>query len=402
MLSFLTVFLIFLLVICLSSSLHIDRELDGIIDIIAENNGQFPPIDQSEVEVLQNKLPSENSLSMESPFSTRFFTLRIDQDDKLIDSDFTNISSITDKDTDFYITEVTKSNSMHGWVNNFRFRKYVSSDETMVIFVDGSILHSSSYSFMLTCVCTFIGVTFVVLLLVMLISRRAVQPIAESYEKQKRFITDASHELKTPLTLILTNTEIARSEVGYNEWLEDIRSEGEQMNQLIKRMITLARMDEGGPSMEQCFFNLSDAIHETAASFRTSIQLRNLALFASVPPNEICYGNEAYIRQLLSILMDNAVKYCDAHGIIRIQLSSYIDFRQRKHPILVIENSYAAVDSLELEHLFDRFYRSNRARTSGEGFGIGLSIAQSVAQNHHAKLTVHALNHNSIRFRIKF
>lgn len=235
----------------------------------------------------------------------------------------------------------------------------------------------------------------IVLLLVIILSKRAVKPVAESYEKQKRFITDANHELKTPLTLIRTNLDIMESENGPCEWLDDIREETELMTELVNQLVTLARMDEGDNKLEKNPFSLSNVFTETVSAFSPVAQKRNVKLNVTAPPQVIYTGNEAAIRQLFSILMDNAMKYCDPNGTINVTLCG------GKRPVLNIENSYKSVSNLELNHLFDRFYRADKARTYGSGFGIGLSIAKAIVAKHHGSITVQNIDNKTIRFHVK-
>ncbi len=210
-------------------------------------------------------------------------------------------------------------------------------------------------------------------------------------------ITDANHELKTPLTLIQANLDIAESEVGKNEWLEDIREEGEKMTELVNRLVTLARMDEKHTRLETAPFDLSDALADTVAAFSSAAEKREITLTSNIPPLVQYKGNETAFRQLVSILMDNAVKYCDPSGTITATLQEHGDNR----PVFNIENSFQAVDSIELSRLFDRFYRADKARTYGSGFGIGLSIAKAIVEQHHGEIQAQNLGRKAIRFWVR-
>lgn len=207
--------------------------------------------------------------------------------------------------------------------------------------------------------------------------------MAESYEKQKQFITDANHELKTPLTLILSNLDIVEADVGKNEWLDDIRSESERMGLLINQMVTLCRMDESEAPLVLADVDLSGVLSDTVSEFEPLAAERKKRLTAAVEPGVRCRGDEALLRRLVAILLDNAVKYCDAGGEIRVNLHG------RRRPVLTVENTYAEVDRLELDRLFDRFYRDDKACTFTGSFGIGLSIAQSIARKHKGSLTAY-------------
>ena len=240
------------------------------------------------------------------------------------------------------------------------------------------------------------GSVAVVLLLIILFSHVAVKPAAESYAKQKQFITDANHELKTPLTLILTNLDIAETELGQNEWLDDIRAEGRQMAELVGQMVTLCRMDEEKPPLSKAEFDLSETVADTVSEFEPLARAQGKRMESEILPAVRCFGDEGAIRRLLAILLDNAVKYCDPAGEIRVTLSC------KRHAVLEVVNSYAAVGEADLNRLFDRFYRSDKARTSGSGFGIGLSIAQATASAHRATLSAYRVGSSEIGFRVVF
>ena len=238
------------------------------------------------------------------------------------------------------------------------------------------------------------GSLLVITALIVILSKRAVRPIAESYEKQKQFITDANHELKTPLTLILTNLDIVEAELGKNEWLEDIRAEGERMNALVKQLVVLTQMDEAENGLTAQLFPVSATVADAVSEFQSLAESRGLSLRADIQPGILYAGDEAAIRRLVSILLDNAIKYCDPGGEIRVTL------RKKRKLVITVENTCAAVGELALDRLFDRFYRADRARTFDGGFGIGLSIARSIARRHRGDITAHQKDSGRIEFRV--
>ena len=240
-----------------------------------------------------------------------------------------------------------------------------------------------------------IGSFLAILLIIILISKRAVKPTAEAYEKQKQFVTDANHELKTPLTLILSNADIVESEIGENEWLEDICGEGEQMGALINQLVTLSRMDEDGSNLSVTEFDLSAVALDTVSEFEGLAAERNKELTADIEPDIVYSGDEGMIRQLLSILLDNAVKYCYPDGQIIASVHS------KSHgAVITVENTYADVDSVELERLFDRFYRADKARSFTGSFGVGLSIAKGIAQKHRGSILAYKKDNDHIGFKV--
>ena len=309
--------------------------------------------------------------------------------------DIRAIASVSGEEAQAYASAALEKGKERGWIGNFRYKVYAVSGGTAVVFINGADTRELNQRFLLTASSVFVAGSVVVLLLVILISRRAVKPAVESYQKQKQFVTDANHELKTPLTLIRTNLDIMESENGPNEWLSDIREETGIMTELVNRLVMLSRMDEDQSTLEMARFSLSEAVGETAAAFAGTIREKGMTLEQDVPPGVTCTGDEAAIRQLLSILMDNAVKYCDRGGVIRVGLSG------GRRAVLTVDNTYEEVGSIQLDRLFDRFYRADRARTYGSGFGVGLSIAKAIVEKHRGEIGVFNLDGRTIRFRVK-
>lgn len=394
-LSFICVFAILFSAICVINSLQTNADVDELTDMIAKGNGKFPEFQPGPHDGGQKPPDKREPITQETRFSTRYFTVRVNADGEILATDMTSVASVTEATASDYAREVLEKDRTRGWLDHYRYLRTADGDGELLIFVDGSMQRSASGNFLYLSFFVFAGGSLIVLLLIVVISRFAVKPAAQAYEKQKQFITDASHELKTPLTLILTNLDIAESELGKNEWLEDMRSKGEQMNALVRQLVTLARLDEATDVAEKSSFSLSDATSESVAFFRALAAKKGLSLEEKVPEALDYTGDEAAIRQLLSILIDNAVKYCDPDGKITVSLSG------KRHPVLSVENTYREVGSLELDRLFDRFYRADKARTGGDGFGIGLSIAKGITEKHHGTLTAQNVEGHSIRFVVR-
>ncbi len=392
-LAFFVVFVVLLVSIFLLTSLQTTRQLDTLADIVSQNDGRFPSFNDHGPGKDPPGMPS--GINKESPFTTRFFTVQFDQAGGFLFADTRSIASVTEQEAAQLAAQVLKTDRQRGWSGSYRYKIYENDRGSCVVFVSGLDARQSNQRFLWAACLVFAVSSIVILLLVIWISKRAVKPTAESYEKQKRFITDANHELKTPLTLIHTNLDILEAEIGPNEWLTDIREESKIMTGLVNQLVALARMDEENTQLEKESFCLSDAVLDTVSLFTAHAEAAEKQLETAIPEG-ICYtGNEASIRQLTSILMDNAVKYCDAGGTIRVSLTG------DKHPVLTVDNSYAAVGQTDLSRLFDRFYREDKARTYGTGFGIGLSLAKAITENHRG--SIHALNleNYAIRFQVK-
>ncbi len=179
-----------------------------------------------------------------------------------------------------------------------------------------------------------------------------------------------------------------------NEWLSDIRSEGERMSALVNQLVVLARMDEDKTNLEMQSFSLSDMIMDVISEFQMLAQERGKSLEAQIDSRVDYVGDETAVRRVVSILLDNAVKYCDDGGRIRLRLE------KKKHPALYVENTYADVGETEIDKLFDRFYRADKARTFTGGFGVGLSIAKAIVTQHRGEINAYKKDTGHIGFKV--
>lgn len=377
------VFSVIFVIIFVMSNLQLNNTMDALTDAIASNDGVFPEFDASVRPLPSDRFPYADVITEETRFSTRFFTVWLGNDGGTVYVNVESIFSISETQAMEYTDAALEKGKERGWILNYRYKIYEAGDGTAIVFVDGTMNRSLSRKFWLTALVILLASSFIILGLFMLISKWVVRPVAEGYEKQKQFITDANHELKTPLTLILTNLDIVEAEVGKNEWLDDIRSEGERMGMLVNQLVTLSRMDEDQANLSVSRFDLSGAVSDIISEFGPLAADRRKLLLDDIQPSIAYKGDEELIRRLVAILLDNAVKYCDAGG--RIQVWAY----EKRHPVIIVENTYSDVNSIELEKLFDRFYRADKARTFDGGFGVGLAIAKAIAKNHHGDISVY-------------
>ena len=386
--STLAVFSIIFLLLVLFSWDQMEKTMDTLTDAIVSNDGVFPDFEPDDHRGPSQRLPYGEIITEETQFSTRFFTVWLDGEKQILRINMDAVSSISRDDVKEYVQKALKEGRERGWVSDYRYRILETGQGATVVFVNGSMNWAVTTRLLVTAFLVLLGSALLILLLTVLLSKRVVRPVAESYEKQKQFITDANHELKTPLTLILSNLDIVEAELGQNEWLDDIRSEGERMGLMINQLVALSRMDESQAHMVRSAFDLSAAVEDTVSELQPLAAERGKQLQTSIEPGIRYEGDEGLIRRLASILMDNAVKYCDEGGEIRVEVC------QHRHPVLIVENTYVQVDQLELDRLFDRFYRADKARTFSGSFGVGLSIAQSIVRSHRG--SIHAYRKGNI------
>lgn len=393
MISIFIVFSCIFISLMVFTKIQTNRSVDMLVDTISSNDGVFPKFDSSK-QRMPVQMPYSDVITEETQFSTRFFSVWLDDEKQIVNTNMDSVSTITEQDVEDYTDKVLKRGKERGWIGDYRYRIMDTENGTTVVFVNGNTYNNTSNRLLFTALLVLLGSASLILILTVVVSKRAVRPVAESYEKQRQFITDANHELKTPLTLILSNLDIVESELGKNEWLDDIRSEGERMGLLINQLVTLSRMDESTDSVMREEFNLSSAVADTVSEFESLAEERGHTLTSSISPSVYYYGDESLIRRLTAILLDNAIKYCDAGGNIQLSLTC------RRHPVLTVENTYQDVDKLELNRLFDRFYRADKARTFSGSFGIGLSIAQSIVKSHKGNIAAYRKS-GIIGFRVE-
>lgn len=207
----------------------------------------------------------------------------------------------------------------------------------------------------------------------------AVRPVKQAWQEQKQFISDASHELKTPLTVILSSSELAVGEpdgAKTKQYIDNIHAESLRMKELVEDMLALARAESGAKLVMEPV-DLSDTALESALAFEPVAFENGRTLAYDIQPELSVSGSAVQLRRLTDILLDNAVKYAAAGTDISLLLR-----REGRSAVLQVENKGETIPPEKLPHLFDRFYRADESRTGGEGFGLGLAIAQSIAQTH--------------------
>ena len=243
-----------------------------------------------------------------------------------------------------------------------------------IAFVNLQNEHSQLKSSQLSWSLIYLGALSVFMVVTVFLSRWALRPVENSWIQQRRFVSDASHELKTPLTVIL------EGEQGSSPWLTAARTEGLHMKKLIEDLLFLAHSDEARQAVQRQKICLSDIVSETSLAFEALAYESNLQLHSAISPDLYVQGDAGLLRQLAVILIDNAVKYTPANGKIDVTLT-----RERDKLSFCVCNSPAFIEAGKLERLFDRFYRLDEARTKSEGgYGLGLSIAAEIARQHDA------------------
>lgn len=347
--------------------------------------------------------PPANSDNMPEPFENDSFEKRdmknirfMDNtiytvylnDDKSI-SDIINHSSndITDDDIE-EIAEIIIAENKESKIGNLYFTKYSYSicNNTLTI-RDNSDVNSN---LLLTLIIS-IGILLVLELLILFISTRItnwiIKPVQESFDKQKQFIADASHELKTPLAVIMASSDALESNPDEKKWLENIKSESDRMNKLISDLLDLAKSDAFDDKSEFALGNLSKTIEKSVLTFEGIMFEKGIALEDYIEENIELEMNEYKIRQLVSILIDNAIKHSESGATIRVSL------KKEKDIVFTVSNEGEGIPAGEEEKIFERFYRADESRNRNENrYGLGLAIAKNIAISHNAVICARSEN----------
>ncbi|MEK4663770.1 HAMP domain-containing sensor histidine kinase [Priestia sp. FSL H7-0729] len=262
-----------------------------------------------------------------------------------------------------------------------------SGDGHMIVFIDVT----AQQGILTNLIYTFAVVGLVMLIVIYFLSRyfanRSIAPVREAFEKQKQFIGDASHELKTPLAIINTNADVLLGNqedtiANQAKWLHYIKSETERMTGLTNDLLYLTQMDDSRSTMIHAKFNMSDAVESIILPMEAVIFEKNISLDYNIEPNLTVHGNSEQIKQVILILLDNAVKYSGPKGAVNVTLQ-----KQNNDVMLAVSNTGEGIAPEHLDRIFDRFYRtdSSRARTHG-GHGLGLAIARSIVDQHKGEI----------------
>ena len=375
---------------------------DEMTALLEQNDGKFPeePSWHEQDDTATPPAKPENDekdksrFSVETPFETRYFTVTVDENGEVTDCDLDRIAAVDEETAEEYTQTAQQKNKTTGFQGIYRYRVTETEDGAKYVFLDCRREISNFRTVLVTTISVSLLGLAAVFVLVVIFSRMVFRPVEESIQKQKRFITDASHELKTPLTIIDANTEVMEMESGESQWTKSTRKQIQRLSGLVQQLVTLSRLDEEKGLEEKCEFNLSEAVSECVQPYESLAQTREKNLTLNIEEDITYTGDERSIRQLAGILMDNAVKYSSENGNITLTLK-----KKGKKIFLEVYNDADDLPQGKMDVLFERFYRLDSSRNSGTGgSGIGLSVAKAIVQAHKGKIT--AENKNGRRLTI--
>ena len=336
------------------------------------------------------------SPSPEAPYSSRFFTVRCDLQGNVLSVSRDNIASVSESDASEFAREILVKNQDTGYIDDYRYAVGRSDKEICLVFLNSANeLQLARYVLLISCAVA-LTTFMLIFILVILLSGRAIRPYAQNLDMQRQFITDAGHELKTPLTSISTSADVLAAEQEDNEWVKNIQKQSARMSRLVNNLVSLSRLDEVTPFPEKCSFSLSEAAWETAEPFSSLAKAGGKIFTQDIQDGLTLVGDKNAIQQMISILLDNAIKYSLPGGQIHFDVS-----QKRKKMVIEVSNTCENICAEDIDHLFDRFYRPDRSRsTNTGGTGIGLSIAKATAEGHGGRIAAKCPSEGSILFTV--
>ncbi len=398
--------LVLLVVVLVSINLIVSLTMDStttyMLEDIAKNDGVAIDISSDyRANVLDylNPLYEADSLDAEVSYTSRFFYVRFTDGGQVVTVNTDRASTISSDQAKSYAAAAIDKGKPRGYIKGY-YKYIINHSEyngMTVYFMDVSEMIVSIW--LMATVSLVIGALgwLSLLVIVILFSKRVVRPIVENAVRQKQFITDAGHELKTPLAIISANTEVLEMMYGENEWFTSIHNQTNRLSSLIKNLLVLSKAEE--KSQKESFEKvaISDIVSATVASFSAVARRSQKRLYAEVQPALNVWGNEKSIAELANILLDNAVKYAPVDSKVELNL-----YRKSRQVILETTNALVPGVDVDTDRLFDRFYRSEKSRSRQTGgYGIGLSIAGAIVKSHKATISA-AIEDNKITFTVVF
>ena len=294
------------------------------------------------------------------------------------------------------VIEALKEGKTSGFIGSYRFLKAETNVGSLILFLNCQRELDSQHSFEKNSLLISIGVIASVFVLIVLVSKRVIAPIQETYIKQKQFITGASHELKTPLAIISSNADVLEMMNGDSKWTQNIHNQVDRLTSLVNSLVVFSRMEEKD-TVERTRFDLTNALESRIEDFNELANFQKKNIVTDIDPDLYYFGEEASIVQLMDILLENAIKYAPEDSGISVSLK-----KNRKYAILKVSNK-ATVQKGDLSKVFERFYRLDESRNSAiKGYGIGLSMAQLIVEKHKETIRAYAPEDGIFKIEVRF
>lgn len=376
--------------ISIFSWIILDKQSDEVLHMLTAGEGKFLQID------FHKRGPFMPPMNLDTIQAARFFTVRMDHSGSVLETNLDKISSVTEEQAAFYAENI-RGNA--GKMDKYKYEIKQLGKDRVIFFMDtsgqvGIFIMVCSIAAVIAVVCW-----LVIFLFVILLSGRVVRPVLAGIEKQKQFITNAGHELKTPLAIIQSNNDASTLIFGETKYSKNIQMQTKRLNVLMTNLLTLAKLDEE-IKLPTEMLDISSLLHSMFPAYEDVMLQKEMEVSVDIQPSIFLNVHEETFLQMISILLDNAVKYTPHGGIVIFSVQS-----SGGHIYIIEENSCETPCHGEPERLFERFYRGDSARTqkhSVSGFGIGLSAARAIAETFGGRLTAAYTERGTIRFMARF
>lgn len=369
--------------------IDLDQKTNQLVYLIADNGGTLPKPGEKQPAFGGKDLPREAN------FDTRYFVVYVGKQHEILYTDTGNIYATSSQAAQEYATDVLKKQKDTGFIDGYKYLRTTINEKDSIVFVDVSRDLEIFKSFVITnSIFSLISLVFVAIISYVL-SPIAIKPIIEAYEKQKKFITNASHEIKTPLTVISANLDIIEMRSGESKWTKNSKEQIGRLDDLINRLVALSRMEEI-EALTRTSFDFSQLCEKAAESYQSLSMSTNKHFLVDIQPDIVYKGNEQTLSQLCYIVLDNAFKYSRNNGKIYFSLS-----QNQGKVYLNVVNEIENIEVGKHNEFFDRFYRADDSRNSQlGGFGIGLSLAKLIVEKHRGKISASSIDGKTISIEV--
>ena len=372
------------------------NEVDRVLTALVKNEGRLSPKNAKPAFGDQRDPINRNFLggqyNPEAVYQYRYFAVMIDESHRVHVINDNNVYKVNNSKIQNITRAALENGDKSGVValgqNQYDFRVAKNSTgETMIVFLNETLIFNRFWLLFRVALVLGLGALIVFALVLILVSGKAIKPTVDAYHKQQEFITNAGHELKTPLAVISANTEMEEMLGNNSEWNESNKEQVAKLTKLINRLISLARTGEMG-ELTLSKIDFSKIVEETTKDFKLVMKKNDLVYQVSVREGLNVLAEKHTLAEIVNILLDNAQKYCDPHGKIQVKLTK--GGTLSKYAVLRVENTYREGKGKDYSHFFDRFYRDDKSHNSKKGgFGIGLAMAQELVEAFHGKISAH-------------
>lgn len=370
------------------------QRADEVLNVLAEFGGVFPNFSTGKKDYsFATGIPGM-VITVETPYETRYFRMVTNNKNEITDVDLSNIQSVDYDTAKSYGEKALLLKKNNGYINDFRYLvSPLEEGGKLLLFIDNRREMSAFRSLAERSLLIGLISLLAIFLLVLFFSKKLMRPFEENIKRQQQFVTDAGHEIKTPLSIISANNDVQELTDGPNEWTQSTKRQVQRLSELIESLLNFARASENEISKEVVDF--TTMLTDSATSFELLSSNKHVNFEKEITDDVSVYGDRQSLEKLISILLDNANKYVSENGSIHLLLT-----KNKRYMFLSVRNTVHTMPE-NMDRLFDRFYREDASRSHKTGgYGIGLSLAQAIVEQHDGKISAKAYDKETISFDV--